>query len=307
MSKRDCTLKPVRDMIFALPTDAWQLRLVPDSEHDNLKVLPHNYTKAQLLKSIGYLRHQNMSGYHIFGRPDTCRHILVDDLCQDALDQLVIDGLQSAFVVRTSKANHQAWITLSIEELDPLIAAAAARILAKRYDGDLGSTDAYHLGRLPGFTNRKDIYRTERGYPYTGLRGKAYRGVAPAARELLIEAEELAASMPSSYLPSTPIGGRVLPNHPTSNIDIDPSRSPMTPSEAREIYEAELKCQAERKGWDLPVQKGFRSDADYAVSYSLRNYYGFDPDDLAALLQYESEKASERGIGYVLWTVNAAL
>ena len=34
---------------------------------------------------------------------------------------------------------------------------------------------------------------------------------------------------------------------------------------------------------------------------------GYDPDDLAALLQYESEKASERGMDYVVRTVNAAM
>ena len=80
----------------------------------------------------------------------------------------------------------------------------------------------------------------------------------------------------------------------------------MTPNEASEIYDAELKYQAKRKGWNLPIKKGLRSQADYAVVYRLHLQYGYDPDDLAALLQYESEKAAERGMDYVIRTVNAA-
>jgi hypothetical protein len=43
------------------------------------------------------------------------------------------------------------------------------------------------------------------------------------------------------------------------------------------------------------------------VAYGLKVQYGFDPDDLAVLFQYGSEKAAERGMNYVLRTVNAAL
>jgi hypothetical protein len=301
MSYIQYSITAVTEMVFALPTSEWQLCLVPDDDHQNLPAIPLTYTSGQLIKSVGYLRRENRKGYHIFGRPNTCRHILSDDLCQDALDQLEIDGLRPAFVVRTSKGNYQAWVTLSTEELDPLIAASAARIIAQRYDGDPGSTDACHLGRLPGFTNRKEIYSSERGYPYTGLGGKVHRGVASGAAKLLIEAEKLAASIPTS--PPYTLGACVPTN---STIDIDPSRSPMTPIEANEIYKAEIQHQAKRKGWSLPIQKGLRSQADYAVIYRLQAQYGFNPDDLAALLLYESEKAAERGMEYVLRTVNAA-
>ena len=78
-------------------------------------------------------------------------------------------------------------------------------------------------------------------------------------------------------------------------------------SDASEIYEAELRYQAMRKGWSLPIRKGLRSHADYAVVYGLRLQYGYDPDDLAALLKYESEKAADRGADYVTRTVHAAL
>jgi hypothetical protein len=302
MSHIRYTRIPITEMIFALPVNQWQLRLVPDEDHDDLKVLPHIYTFTQLLRSISYLRGQNKIGYHIYGRPNCYRHILVDDLGQDALDQLIEDGLRPNVVVRTSPDNCQVWITISEDEITSEIAAAIAKILAKRYGGDPGSTDALHPGRFPGFTNRKFIYWTENGYPFTGLHGKVSRGVPPAATELIVEAEKLLASLPP---PCTTSRGECAPKN--SNIDIDPSRSPMTPKEASEIYKAELEQQAKRNKWNLPITKGLRSQADYAVTYSLRNYYGFDPDDLAALLTYESDKASERGMDYVIRTVKAAL
>lgn len=295
---------PVTEMVYALPTDGWQMRLVPDDNHQDLPVISPVYTTGQLIRSVGFLRRENMSGYHIFGRPISCRHILVDDLCQDALDQLVLNGLRPAACIRTSEGNHQAWITLSAEELDPSIASAAARVLAQRYDGDLGSTDAYHLGRLPGFTNRKGKYWNDLGFPFTGLHGQVMRGIAPNAARLLLEAKEYPAT--SSSLPSSPctLGGCA----PTiSNQDIDPSRSPMTKAEAVEIYDAELLHQAEQKGWALPIERGLRSDADYAVIYGLHARYAYGPDDLAALLLYESEKAVERGMDYVIRTVQAAM
>jgi hypothetical protein len=264
----------IQEIIFALPSAQWQFRLVPDEEHQGSSVLSFVYTKAGLLRSIGFLRGENKNGYHIYGRPITNRHILVDDLDQDALDQLRDDGLWPNVAVRTSKGNYQAWITISEDEIELAVASAAAKILAKRYGGDFGSTDAKHLGRLPGFTNRKDEYWTEKGYLFTGLHGKVSRGVPPAAAQLLIEVKKLSASLPPPWT-----------NGACAPTDIEPSRSPLTPNEASKIYEAELQYQAKRKGWCLPIRRGFRSEADYAIVYGLKVQYGFDPDDLAALLQ----------------------
>jgi hypothetical protein len=145
MSHIRYTRIPVTEMVYALPTEEWQIRLVPDEDHGDLPVIPIVYTGGQLISSVGYLRLKNMDGYHIFGRPLTFRHILTDDLDEDALDQLVHDDLRPAVGVRTSKGNHQAWISVSEEEIEPAVAGAAAKILAKRYGGDSGSTDAQHL------------------------------------------------------------------------------------------------------------------------------------------------------------------
>jgi hypothetical protein len=289
MSHSRYTRIPITEMIFALPVDQWQLRLVPDDDHNNLSVLSPVYTKAQLLRSVSFLRGENKNGYHIYGRPICYRHILVDDLDQDALDQLVEDGLRPNVVVRTSPNNYQVWITISVEEITSEIAAATSKILAKRYGGDPGSTDALHPGRFPGFTNRKFIYWTENGYPFTGLHGKVSRGVPPAATQLIIEAEKLSASSP----PYTTSRGACVPTN--SNLDIDPSRSSMTESEAVEIYRAEVDRLAKSFNWQMPIEVGYRSEVDHSVANSLWKYYGYTQDDVAAVLVHGSEKAIEKG------------
>ncbi len=91
-----------------------------------------------------------------------------------------------------------------------------------------------------------------------------------------------------------------------SEFDIDPTRSPMTPDQAIEIYDAESARLSELYDWPVPIRKGARSDADFHVARALHLRYGFDPHDIAAVLRHGSAKASERGIDYVQRTVRVA-
>ena len=72
----------------------------------------------------------------------------------------------------------------------------------------------------------------------------------------------------------------------------------------------DIQFQAVRNNWNLPIQKGLRSDADFAVVKGLYLRETFELDDLAALLMYESEKATERTpsakLEYVVATVESA-
>jgi hypothetical protein len=309
MSLSNQTKILLTDIIYALPTETWQMRLVPDHDHQDGKILSPVYSRGQLINSGRFLRKMNFEGNHIYSRPVTNRHILVDDLDQDALDQMKLDGLEHAVAVQTSKANYQAWVTVSETEISREIASAAAKILAQRYDGDPCSAGYSHLGRLPGFTNRKEIHWSETGYPFTRFRGKSKRLVAPRSLELLGDAERLASSPDFTLpLPSTH-GVCALNTNKSKHPDIDPSRSTMTAEEAHKIYLHELQLQAVRNNWNLPIQKGLRSDADFAVVKGLYVRLNYEFDDLAALLMYESEKAAERAprakFDYIVSTVNA--
>ena len=298
MNKSDITRRALADMIFALPAATWQLRLVPDHDHPDLPVLSPPYSRAQLLRSVGFLRRENREGYHIYGRPEAARHVLGDDLCEDALDQLDADGLCPAVVVRTSKGNYQARFTLSRNEIEPHVATAAAKLLAQRYGGDRGAANWRQMGRLPGFTNRKEVYCNNGQYPYTGLARPPRRIVPPGAATLIADARELAASTPASF--SSTLGA--CGHHATDVLTSD-----MTPDEAKAIYDQTCAELADRFNWAMPIQD--RSRADFAVARKLV-MLGFEWADVIAVLLHGSAKAGEmnrdRASSYVNRTVDRA-
>ena len=305
-------IKTQNDLIrlqFALPADEWIIQIVP--EDGQSQAIRDIVTRQKLFstKQVSWFRALNAKGSHIYGRPYSTRYVLIDDVLQEGIVRLKQDGIIPTVIIETSPGNFHVWITVSETELPIPVATKLAKLLELEYSTDTGSADAYHLGRLPGLRNKKFEHKDYPGHggPLVLLRTALTAPKIPDGIDVLIrEAERMVDEQPPASSPSAPIGGCVFPNHLTTDIDIDPSRSPMTPVEAYEIYEAEVQCQAERKGWSLPIQKGFRSEADYAVTYSLWKYYGFDPDDLAALLLHESEKAAERGMDYVLRTVKNA-
>jgi hypothetical protein len=103
---------------------------------------------------------------------------LVDDLKADALAGMKAEGFEPAAVVETSPGNFQAWLKHG-EILDEAASTRAAKLLAERYGGDLGSADWRHFGRLAGFTNPKPNRRLASGLqPFARLleaSGQIYR------------------------------------------------------------------------------------------------------------------------------------
>ena len=264
MRNSDITYKALAKMIVAMAVDGYELKLIPDDDHQGMRIKVMTYSRGQLLRSVGYLRHENMNGYHVFGRPASTRFALIDDLDQDALDRLDNDGLTPSLVVKTSPGNFQAWITLLPVEIPLAVSTAATRILAERYGGDIRSAHAQHIGRLPGFTNRKRVHLREDGfYPFTHIHGKPWRGVPPGAATLLAEAEASAALEPNPFASTAcSQGGCAL----VDLSDLDPFDSPMTPDEGQEIYDAEVDCAIRSKaGTDsdpsravIPIYRGQR-------------------------------------------------
>jgi RepB DNA-primase from phage plasmid len=103
---------------------------------------------------------------------------LVDDLKLDALARMKAEGFEPAAVVETSPGNLQAWLKHG-ETLDEAAGTKAAKLLAERFNGDSGSADWRHFGRLAGFTNPKPNRRLASGLqPFARLleaSGQIYR------------------------------------------------------------------------------------------------------------------------------------
>jgi hypothetical protein len=146
---------------------------------DGTMVLREGWGARQVLKSLLWLRRENLNRGHIYVRPAGAHGLsLVDDLKAAAIARMKADGFAPAAVVETSPGNFQAWLKHG-EVLDEAASTRAAKLLAERYGGDPGSADWRHFGRLAGFTNPKPNRRLASGLqPFARLleaNGQVYR------------------------------------------------------------------------------------------------------------------------------------
>ena len=131
----------------------------PDATRGEAIMIPRVWDHDALIRSIGWLRHENRDGRNIYIRPKGEHNLsLVDDLTRDAVGEMMHTGFKPALVVETSPGNFQAWLKHP-EQLSKEMGTAAARALAEKFGGDRGAADWRHYGRLAGFTNRKEKYR----------------------------------------------------------------------------------------------------------------------------------------------------
>src|SRR5438445_12417613 len=156
----------------------------PNSE----QMILRTWDRDTVLKSIAWLRYQNLNGRNIYIRPAGEHHLsLVDDLKAAAIQKMKREGFVPAVVVETSPGNFQAWLNHG-KQLERSLSTAVAKNLATKFHGDLGSADWRHFGRLAGFTNRKEKYRQPDGdFPYVRLveaTGTAYAKAAEFVPEV---------------------------------------------------------------------------------------------------------------------------
>jgi hypothetical protein len=171
MQRRDITTEAVTRQVEAMGCDVFEVGVF-DAKAE--RMLIKTWDKETVLRSVPYLKHQNMQGNHIYIRPHGEHGLtLVDDLTAQAVKQMERDGFTPAVLTETSPRNFQAWVKHSgAEKLPTAISTEAARELATRYGGDPGSADWRHFGRLAGFTNCKDKHRQPNGlFPFVRLHG----------------------------------------------------------------------------------------------------------------------------------------
>jgi hypothetical protein len=164
------------DQLEALGADCFDIGV---KRIDGTMVLREGWGAKQVLKSLLWLRRENLNRGHIYVRPAGAHGLsLVDDLKADTFVRMKADGFEPAAVVETSPGNFQAWLKHG-EVLDEAASTRAAKLLAERYGGDPGSADWRHFGRLAGFTNPKPNRRLASGLqPFARLleaSGQVYR------------------------------------------------------------------------------------------------------------------------------------
>src|ERR1700728_3139873 len=164
------------DQLEALGADRFDIGV---KRVDGTMILREGWGIKQVLKSLLWLRRENLNRGHIYVRPAGVHGLsLVDDLKADTFVRMKADGFAPAAVVETSPGNFQAWLKHG-EVLDEVTSTRAAKQLAERYGGDPGSADWRHFGRLAGFTNPKPSRRLASGLqPFARLleaSGQVYR------------------------------------------------------------------------------------------------------------------------------------
>ncbi len=188
----DRTTDALTRQVMAMGSAVFEVGLYdPDAEaRGEAVMIPRTWDIDTLLKSIKWLRFQNLEGRNIYIRPKGEHNLsLVDDLTAEAVRRMQSSGFNPAAVVETSPGNFQAWLKHP-RVLPRELSTAAARTLAHDFGGDRGAADWRHFGRACGFANRKEKHRQKDGlFPFVRLRsasGQEY----PAAEQFLAGVEE---------------------------------------------------------------------------------------------------------------------
>ena len=80
-------------------------------------------------EQVSWFRAKNANGCHIYGRPNSTRYILIDDVKQEGIRRLKQDGLTPTAITETSPDNFQVWIAASRDELPIPVATQLAKLL----------------------------------------------------------------------------------------------------------------------------------------------------------------------------------
>jgi len=227
------TLNALRRQLAAMPSEVYLVRLIHAHSRQAFPAEPL-WTGWQLSRAgvVRFLRLRNREGFDVYLRPyaekQNAGYILLDldRAAPDVLSRMRAQGHQPCVVTQTSPGHLQAWVQVSETPLQPTVATAIGRHLARTYGGDGASADWGHLGRLAGLTNQKPARRQLSGYaPWIRLL-YAQAQLATHANALLHTAER---SLP----PSAPDCLERRPEAAALTSGCDPD---ITPAAARDIY-----------------------------------------------------------------------
>ncbi len=232
------TWQAIRRQLAAMPHSLYLIRLIHNATR---RAFPGErlWTATELTRAatIRFLRLRNREGCDIYILPyaeaSNAGYILVDldDPNPTVLETMRSHGLSPCAVIQTSPGHLQLWLHISRQSLEPALATAIAKQLARSYGGDLASADWRHLGRLAGFTNQKPARRTRAGLsPWVSL--------LHARAGLVASAEHLLQSYvtPLALPPPAPPATDYCIRNPDEGAGPEIAPAPITPAHASQIY-----------------------------------------------------------------------
>jgi hypothetical protein len=222
------TSQAIRRQLAAMPNELYLIRLI---HHATRRPFPGErlWTADQLIHiaTVKFLRIRNREGCDVYIWPyaadQNAGYILVDfDHADSAtIERMRVGGYDPCVVLQTSAGHLQAWVHVSSSPLEPAVATAAGKHLARIYGGDPASTDWRHLGRLAGFTNQKPRRRTFSGYtPWVKI-VHTRAGLARSADVLLQSAARYAAQTIGSERSAAPPPNAIPSPLPTAGEAVE--------------------------------------------------------------------------------------
>ncbi|MGH9550857.1 MAG: DNA-primase RepB domain-containing protein, partial [Terriglobales bacterium] len=134
----DKTQEAVKRQVQAMGARRFEIGVFDASSE---RMILRVWDRDTVLKSIAWLRYENLKGRNIYIRPAGEHHLsLMDDLNASAVQKMKREGFAPALVVETSPGNFQAWLHHA-KILEKSLSTAVAKALAKELQGDQGSAD----------------------------------------------------------------------------------------------------------------------------------------------------------------------
>lgn len=279
MSQPDRTYLAARRQLEAMGCESFEVG-IRDQEG---RMLTRTWSKAEVLKSVPWLKRENAKGADIYVRPageENQGLVLVDDLTKGQLDRMKSEGYAPAVVIETSPLNHQAWVRLSDRPLSPEVATTASKALAKHFEADPNSADWRHFGRLAGFTNRKPSHTTETGRNPWVLCHEAPGKVAENGPELAQKAQQRVFEREARVERQTRLEAARNASERVYGRD------------AVKEYQRQLKRLEARYGADMDVSK-----ADFMICKDMAKQ-GYSADQLERALHTASPELPTRKAGH---------
>ena len=248
------------------------------------QMLIRHWSKAEVLKSVPWLKRENAMGSDIYVRPKSDQNnqglILVDDVSKGQIDKMKSDGFEPAAVVETSPYNHQVWLRLTSNEIKPDIATTVSKGMATIYDGDQKSADWKHFGRLSGFTNQKPEHKTPRGLSPWVLCHESSGKQASKGEHAVEAAKKSIATYHADQEQKTRLNNAIESRG--ASFKYDPVQT----------YQNQFKELRGRYGPDMDLSK-----ADYMISSSMAKQ-GFTQKQLVNTLKAASPELPKRKLGH---------
>jgi RepB DNA-primase from phage plasmid len=238
------TCQAISRQLAAMPNELYLIRLI-HSVTRRPSPGKRLWTAQQLSRTsvVRSLRERNELGFNVYLLPyaEGCNagyiFLDLDQARPQVLEDMCTHGHQPCVVLKTSPGHLQAWVRVSTTPLEPALATTLGRLLAERYGGDRASTDWRHLGRLVGFANRKPAGCALRAFPHWVQLIHAKPGLASAAQQLLLAAQEwLERFGAKAQAISPPIAATWSPRTPQQRGASVP-RAPITREAATAVYQ----------------------------------------------------------------------